>query len=190
MLFVLIIVSLSILIWTTEITYRDKVSEAFEEKYLVSLSRLPNFTSWTNDYDYYHKLVNDIEHYNNLLGKNLYKGCKLSVKIRQLGKEKTEQIMRFKDLVKLAKSKKIFVWISCVLPEDRELEMKCFIETVHYGNVGITLATYHSDVIERMKKVLSMNGHIRLVKGYYYGDLSKNWNIVTNNYRKCAKFLM
>jgi hypothetical protein len=56
-------------------------------------------------------------------------------------------------------------------------------------NVGLTLATYHSDVLERIQKVLAMRGHIRLVKGYYYGDLSKNWREVTRFYKEALNVL-
>ena len=186
----LLIVIITILISMLKINYMIKAKQCFKDGFLVSFSKLPNFYHWSNDYQDYYKLINQISKLNIDNHKTMLNGNKISIKIRQLGVTQTQQIDRFLRLARYAKSKKVFVWISCVLPSDRNLEMHCYKKSQKLGNVGITLATYHSDVVKKVKKVLSMKGHIRLVKGYYYGDLSNQWDLVTENYLQCAKLLL
>ena len=194
MLIPFMVVLIIILISLSKFTHHqlDKAEDCFENGFLVSFSRLPNFSKNTEDYKEYYPMIDNIARFNRDQSIKMLKGNKVSLKIRQLGSSRDEQLERFLDIVKYAEKNQVFVWISCVLPVDRQLEMNAYelARNNGYSNVGITLATYHSDVLQRIKKVLDMNGHIRLVKGYYYGNLSSNWDIVTDNYIKGMHLLV
>lgn len=189
----LILVSILLLLLVNGLlsSYSMKIQKAHQSGYGVTLSYLPNFTSNT-DYLHYYPMIDNVAQMNSNTDALPFGLNKISIKIRQLGNSLEDQSKRFIDIVKYANSKKVFVWISCVLPEDRDLEWHMYqlARKSHLKNVGLTLATYHSDVLERIHRVLAMRGHIRLVKGYYYGDLSKNWKQVTRFYKEALNLLV
>ena len=115
--------------------------------------------------------------------KCIYKKSKISIKIRQLAKTEENQQKLLKSIVNYAAKRDIFVWISTVLPDDLDNEFNSYknLLSMGYNNIGITLATYHSTINTKVDTILIFGGHIRLVKGYYYGDI-KNWTLVSELY--------
>ena len=123
--------------------------------------------------------------------KTILERSKVSIKIRQLAKTHKEQQKILEEIVNYAYNKNVFIWISAVLPSDLDNEYHTYLNLIKkgYTNIGLTLATYHSSVSKKIDKILLQKGHIRLVKGYYYGDI-KDWNTVTNLYYLNAKKLV
>ena len=81
------------------------------------------------------------------------------------------------------------IWISAVRYIDIRNEYGFFkTKDLNYTNVGLTLSTYNKDML---KKVINYNhnGSVRLVKGYYSGNI-KDWEIVTENYKLVAQKLI
>jgi hypothetical protein len=120
----------------------------------------------------------------------LLKRSKLSVKLRQLGANKTEQDKNFISLLRRAQDNNVFVWISTVMHKDLEHEFEAYLKAREAGftNIGLTVATYNNSCHKKVDTVLAMNGHVRLVKGFYTGDI-KDWSVVTKNYLKNARKL-
>ena len=162
-----------------------KIYNAKEKGYGITISLLPYFNSDNYDYKEFYKMIDLIA--NNECHKNIYDKSKISIKIRQLAKNEDKQWSILKDIVKYANKKNTFVWISTVLPKDIEMEYEYYnkLKMFNYKNIGITLATYHSSVSTKVDNILKNGGHIRLVKGFYYGDIS-DWNIVTQLYYENA----
>jgi len=79
--------------------------------------------------------------------------------------------------------KDVFVWISCVLKDDLNIEYNTYLKFLNknYKNVGLTLASYNSSINIKVDNILKLKGHIRLVKGYYYGDIN-DYKMITNLY--------
>ena len=83
------------------------------------------------------------------------------------------------------------IWISTVRYIDIKNEYEFFFKTkdLNYTNIGITLSTYNKDIFQKVENVINHNGSIRLVKGYYSGNI-KEWGIVTENYKLVAQKLI
>ena len=123
---------------------------------------------------------------------NRYLQHKISIKLDFF---KENNVLNFNDLknyVDYANKHNIMVGISSMKRHDRLDELNTYLKLLKLGykNVFITLATYHSDIDERVNIVLKEGGVVRLVKGWYKDGDVKNWNEVTFNYLKNAKKLV
>lgn len=121
---------------------------------------------------------------------DIFKRSKVSVKIRQIGKNTKQQLANFMKLLQHAKENNVFVWISAVHKQDLDFEFESYKKARDTGftNVGLTVCTYHSSCHKKVDAILAMNGHVRLVKGFYSGDVT-DWNQVTQNYLENARKL-
>ena len=164
---------------------QNKINNAYSNNFSLSLSLLPYFNSDNEDYKEYYKMIDFIA--KNEPNKNIFKRSKISIKITHLAKEPQDQWILLHNIVNYAKDRNVFVWISAVLSSDRDREYAYYKKLKHlnYQNVGLTLSTYHKNVSEKVDDILRMNGHIRLVKGYYFGDIP-DWKVVTKLYYENA----
>ena len=162
---------------------QNKIDYALSKGFLISLGIVPVFDDDSIKYEMI-DIINCIEKQNIMYKKSLYTGNKASIKIRQLSKNKFDEL-RF--VVDYAKKKDIFIWIAAMLPEDLDDEYNFYLKLLNekYNNVGLTLATYNKSCSEKVDNILKLGGHIRLVKGVYYGDI-EDWKEVTDNYKKNA----
>jgi len=166
----------------------------------------PNFNYTIGPLPYYNKkyykaeiqrfynfvdILNKIKktHYNH---NNRYLQNKISIKLDFF---KQNDILNFDDLkkyVEYANNYDIMVGISSMKRDDRYDELNTYLKLLRLGykNIFITLATYHSDIDERVATVLNEGGVVRLVKGWYKDGDVKNWNEVTFNYLRNAKKLV
>ena len=164
---------------------QNKIKNAYSHNFGLSLSLLPYFNTDNEDYREFYKMIDFIA--KNEPNKNIFKRSKISVKITHLAKDPQDQWILLQKIVNYAKDRNVFVWISTVLSSDRDREYAYYkkLKQLNYKNVGLTLSTYHKNVSEKVDAILRMNGHIRLVKGYYYGDIP-DWNVVTQLYYENA----
>ena len=162
---------------------QNKIDYALSKDYLISLGIVPVFDDESIKYEMI-DILNCIERQNTMYKKSLYSGNKASIKIRQLSKNKFEEL---KFIVDYANKKNIFIWIAAMLPEDLDDEYNFYIKLLNekYKNVGLTLATYNKSCSKKVDNILKLGGHVRLVKGVYYGDID-DWKHVTENYKKNA----
>lgn len=167
---------------------KKQVDTAYENGFKVSLSLKPVFNTKRDHLTEFYKLIDTI----NTKDKEdaLLKRSKLSVKLRQLGVDKMEQDKNFISLLKRAQDNNVFVWISAVMRKDLEHEFEAYVKARESGftNIGLTISTYNKSCHDKVDAVLAMNGHVRLVKGFYSGDI-KDWSIVTKNYLENARKL-
>jgi hypothetical protein len=160
---------------------QNKINNAHNKGFCVSLSLLPYFNTDNLDFNEYYQMIDYIV--SKEPNKNIFKRDKISIKITHLAKNKETQWIILHDIVKYANKNNVFVWIPTVLLSNIEIEYQYYnkLKQLKYNNIGLTLATYHSNVGDKVDSILNRNGHIRLVKGYYYGDIT-DWNEVTNLY--------
>ena len=118
----------------------------------------------------------------------MFKKSKLSLKINNLPKINRKQI--FYNIIKYAKNKNIFVWISSTFPEYLESDLELYYESIKkFNNIGFTLSSYNTNTHKHVDDIIKKKGYIRLIKGKYYGNV-KNSKIVKNNYYLNAKKLL
>ena len=156
-----------------------KTNDAYKNNYKISLSLIPVFNSNYDNYLEFYKMIDYI--HKNEPNENMYKKSKISIKIRQFGITPAVRLYNIKKLLNYAKEKNIFIWIATVLQRDLDDEYNTFLyfKNSGYKNLGITLSTQNKNVSEKVDKLLKMNCNIRLVKGYYNGDI-KHWDVVSN----------
>lgn len=120
----------------------------------------------------------------------MFKRSKISVKLRQIGKSDNEQQKNFMSLLEHAQNKNVFVWISAVKPRDLDYEFDMYKKARNAGfnNVGLTVCTYNKNCHQKIDAILAMDGHVRLVKGFYSGNI-KNWSVTSKNYLENARKL-
>lgn len=167
---------------------QDKINTAYENGFKVSLSLKPVFDSKRNNVTEFYKLIDTISTKDPET--DMFLRSKISVKLRQIGANKTEQDKNFMTLLKQAKDNNVFVWISAVLHKDLEHEFQTYVKARKAGfdNIGLTICTYNKNCHKKVDTVLSMNGHVRLVKGFYSGDI-QDWSLVSQNYLENARKL-
>lgn len=97
----------------------------------------------------------------------------MSIKIQQLSLCKKQQWKLLLDIVDYAQRKNIFIWISAITRDTLDTEYDYYIKLLFkgYKNIGITLAAYNMSISNKIDFILSIKGHIRLVKGIYEGDI-------------------
>lgn len=168
---------------------QEKINNAHNKGFGVSLSLLPYFNTENSDFKEFYQIIDYIVAKEP--NKSIFERDKISIKITHLAKDPINQWEILHDIVDYAKQKNVFVWISAVLPSDTEMEYNYYnkLRQLRYNNIGLTLATYHSNVGQKVDSILAINGHIRLVKGYYFGDIT-DWNIVTKLYFDNAEKLI
>ena len=171
------------------ISYKNKMEQGIKNNYAITLGYLPDFYSKTDYYEFY-KMIDLLSPLNNG-GLFLPQTNKISLKTKQLGDTREKQIENFINIINYANKNNVFVWISATTADnlDDEYLFYTLARNKGYQNIGLTLATYHSDVSIRVDSILKQNGHIRLVKGYYYGDLSNNWQEVGKLFEENAEKL-
>lgn len=167
-------------------TLQYKIKKITDSGYIFSISLLPYFNKDNNDYLEFYKMIDYISS-----NKNIYENNKISIKIRQLAKSEKDQQDILENIIKYANKKNVFVWISCVLKDDLDFEYNTYLKLLNkkYKNIGLTLATYNYSINNKIDNILNLNGHIRLVKGYYYGDV-KCHKITTDLYYLNAEKLI
>lgn len=168
----------------------QKVSDSFKNGYLVTLSILPRLNE-ERDYNNLFRTINYLSMFNYDIS-DVTQLNKISIKTRQLGKTLEEKQINLLRLLRHANNKNVFVWISATLSKNlnEEIYLYKYAKENGFTKIGITLATYNANVVENVKDILNMKGHIRLVKGYYKGALSNNWNKVTTLMRECLELLI
>nr|QDY52379.1 hypothetical protein 7_27 [Mimiviridae sp. ChoanoV1] len=168
---------------------QNKINDSLDNNFTYSLGIIPHFDCKNFDFLEYYDMIDfiNINHKND----SIYKKPKISIKISHLSDNKKEQWKIFKSLVDYAYHKDIMIWISTVRYIDIKNEYEFFFKTkdLNYTNIGITLSTYNKDIFQKVENVINHNGSIRLVKGYYSGNI-KEWGIVTENYKLVAQKLI
>jgi len=162
-----------------------KANEIQNDGNLVCLSRQQTFVNQDETYKYNLKMIDYLD--KSSKSTNIFKKGKLSVKITENATNDKENWNRFKNIIDYADKKNIFVWISVTTKKYFNQEVQYYNDIINlgYNNIGLTLPTYYNISNDILDNIIKNNGHIRLVKGYYYGDI-KNWNKVTDNYYKLA----
>jgi len=121
--------------------------------------------------------------------KNMFLKSKISIKINYFGDNKDISLKEFSNICAYAKKRNVFIWISCLYDTTLVEEYNIYnILHEKFNNVGITLSCSHSSISEKVDKILKNNGHIRLVKGLYKGDISNHF-IINRLYIDNAKKL-
>lgn len=170
-------------------TIKKKIDTTYNSGFKTSLSLKPVFNSRQNYVQEFYKIIDTITE-RDKTEPNIFKRSKVSVKLRQLGKNQEEQDKNFMALLDRAKKNNVFVWISAVFSKDVDYEFNTYkrARKAGFDNIGLTICTYHKNCHERVDAILAMNGHVRLVKGFYSGDI-KDWSLVTQNYLENARKL-
>lgn len=166
-----------------------KVTTAYNHNFKVSLSLKPVFYSKHEYIQDFYKLIDRIAEQDKY-EPDMFKRSKISVKLRQIGKNDRQQEQNFMSLLERAQNKNVFVWISAVKPRDLDYEFSMYKKARANGfnNVGLTICTYNKNCHQKVDQVLAMNGHVRLVKGFYSGDI-KDWTTVSQNFLDNARKL-
>lgn len=109
-------------------------------------------------------------------------GTNVSIRLENLGNDSSTRFYNMLKLVDKAYKYNVFVWLSCGHKHMVKEELDTYIEFKNtYTNLGITLACYRKNIDLSVQKVLSINGKIRLVKGFYRdGELS--WENTSKKY--------
>tara|TARA_B100001741_G_scaffold299183_1_gene285404 strand:+ start:2795 stop:3673 length:879 start_codon:yes stop_codon:yes gene_type:complete len=170
--FLIVIYALYVLNLKSTLEDNEKVIQKIHNNdFLISLSILPIFTENNNSYFEYYKIINYLDRISK--PGSIYKRNKMSIKIQQLSLSKKEQWKRLLDIVDYAQRKNIFIWLSAIIQETLDTEYHFYLKLLSkgYKNIGITLAAYNESVSSKIDYILTMRGHVRLVKGIYEGDV-------------------
>ena len=155
---------------------------------LYSISILPTINRDNDVSNEFKQLIYNADKNSKCL--NILKKNKISVKIRQLGKNLDVQVKRLENIVDYAEKKNIFIWIASVFKKDTNMELDVYKKLLKkYSNVGLTIATVNYHAKERVKEVIKLGGKVRLVKGNYKGDI-QNWDVVTKKYKEIAEIIV
>ena len=160
---------------------QNKINNSLDNNFSYSLEMLPYFNNENTDYLKYYEIIDYINNRHHNL--TILERPKIEIKINTLSNEKSKMWIIFKSIIDYAYHKNVFIWISPVIPKTLKMEYEFFLKCreLNYTNLGITLAAYNKNIHNRVDNILSNNGTINLIKGFYYGDI-KDWQIVTDNY--------
>ena len=87
-------------------------------------------------------------------------------------------IKNIKEFLKKANDSDIFIWISALYKDTIKMEYTLYKELFkEYKNLGLTLSCSQSSVSKTVDEILLNNGHVRLVKGLYKGDITNDQSI-------------
>ncbi len=110
---------------------------------------------------------------------------KISVKTSSLS---GDLLKRYEEILSFAKIHNTFVWMSAETVEFNQKNKMLYTGLIKtFNNVGITIQAYHDNSVSLVKQILSMGGHIRLVKGFYMDGKSKH---VWDNYKTILDMLV
>jgi hypothetical protein len=123
---------------------------------------------------------------------NRYEQNKMSIKIDFFKRNNELNFNLLEKFVKYSNSKNIMVGFAAMTNKDKDEELDTYIRLIKLGykNIFITLATYRSDINERVDYVLKHNGTVRLVKGWYKDGDIKSWKKVSELYFENARKLI
>ena len=144
-------------------------------------STIPRFMDDNHYYLYYYNKIDDI------FNKTEKDNSNIMVNLNYLAKLQSDRFTIFKSIVDYAYHKNIFVWIKSTTKNNLAEEYKFYnkILNLNYTNVGISLAANNKDIHRKIDSVLERNGSVRLVYGYYLGNI-KDRDIIKENYRISA----
>ena len=186
--FVIILILITFQIYNKHFRYsfEDEIKIAYINNYNICLGNYNIYNQ--NIVNLYFKYI-DIINQSNIYQDNLYKKGKVSIKILHLGKNNEERLINFERILKYAKNKNVFVWISALTPDNSYLEYNFYTYFANYNNIGITIASSNKKCNELVDNILSLNGHIRLVKGLYTKK-DKDWNKISRVFLENANRLI
>ena len=170
MMLLWIIVILLVLIWNVELRLRDVRHKIDEE-----IAKGSNITLGVMG-------AGNIQDYTELLKYATLHPGRVCISVKR-GQMSAEEIMLISKQVPR-------VWIAAKYARDRhhELELATRVKEMG-GRVGLTIAAYNRDAELLMKKALNEDISIRIVKGYYSGDLMDQRQI-DNMFLRLAKNLI
>lgn len=144
-------------------------------------STIPQFLEDNHYYLYYYNKIDDI------FNKTEKDNSNIMVNLNYLAKLQSDRFTIFKSIVDYAYHKNVFVWIKSTTKNNLAEEYKFYdkILNLNYTNVGISLAANNKDIHRKIDSVLERNGSVRLVYGYYLGNI-KDRDIIKENYRISA----
>ena len=144
-------------------------------------SRIPRFMDDNHYYLYYYNKIDDI------FNKTEKDNSNIMVNLNYLAKLQSDRFTIFKSIVDYAYHKNVFVWIKSTTKNNLAEEYKFYdtILNLNYTNVGISLAANNKDIHRKIDSVLERNGSVRLIYGYYLGNI-KDGDIIKENYRISA----
>tara|TARA_B100000902_G_C27251789_1_gene885665 strand:+ start:633 stop:1469 length:837 start_codon:yes stop_codon:yes gene_type:complete len=174
---------------TTLNTSKPSVSKMLDKGHLVSISILPIFSKENDSYNEYFRIINYIDNISNHT--NIFKRNKISIKIQQLSLNKQLQWKYLHNIIHYAQRKNVFFWISAITMETLDIEYEYYLKllSLGYKNIGITLAAYNTSVSKKIDHILSLKGHVRLVKGIYKGDIRNSKTIDIMYYKNAIKLI-
>ena len=178
---ILILVIIYIIRYSTTLdTIKPNVTNLHKNS-LISIGIVPIFSKKNSSYHEFFKIIKYLNHISK--SKNIFKRNKISIKIPQLSPNKHLQWIYLLNIVSFAKEYNIFVWISTIIPSTLDQEYNFYLEllSMGYRNIGITLSTFNYSVTNKIDNILKLKGHIRLVKGMYYGNIT-NKDIINKIY--------
>jgi hypothetical protein len=189
-----IIILIIIICYNSDISYKEIVNDIQEHpKFKYTIGPLPYFNDDYNDSEVA-RFYNFVDILNTMkkcdyTNNNRYEQNKISIKLDFFKKNGILDFNKLKNFVEYANTFNIMVGFSSMGRDDRIDELNTYLKLLNYGynNLFITLATYHSDIDQRVDTVLKHNGTIRLVKGWYKDGDVHDWDSVSENYLRNAK---
>jgi len=190
----LVIILIIIIYYNSDISYKEIINDIHEHPdFKYTVGPLPYFIDDYNNSEVirfygFVDLLNTIKK-NEYTKNNLYAQNKISIKLDFFKKNGILDFDKLKNFVEYANTFNIMVGFSSMGRDDRIDELNTYLKLTHHGynNLFITLATYHSDIDQRVDTVLKHNGTIRLVKGWYKDGDVRDWHTVSENYLRNAK---
>jgi hypothetical protein len=149
-----------------------------------------NLRNYSYTYSMVPRVIEDNHYYlyyYNKIDEKLLNNSNILINVNYLSKLQKDKWTIFKSIVDYAYHKNVFIWIQSTTRNNIANEYKFYnqIRDLNYTNVGISLATNNKDIHQKIDYVLSRNGSIRLIYGYYLGNI-KDWDIINENYRISA----
>lgn len=174
--FLLAITLLIVIVVYTTNTYSNmtrKYKKLLKENYKFCLSLL----AYEKNINLYYKFIDLINKYENAK-ENMFSKSQISVKISNFGTTKDEIIRNFSELAQYAKDNNVFIWMAALYQKTVDVEYSIYKTMCEkYDNIGLTLSCSHSSMNDRVDEILKNNGHVRLVKGLYKGDITDDKEI-------------
>ena len=174
---------------TTLNTSKPSVEKMINKGYLVSISILPIFSNENDSSSEYFRIINYIDKISKPT--SIFRRNKISLKIQQLSQNKHLQWKYLHNIIHYAQKKNVFLWLSAITIETLDIEYEYYLKllSMGYKNIGITLAAYNTSVSKKIDYILSLNGHVRLVKGIYKGDIVNRKTIDIMYYKNAVKLI-
>jgi hypothetical protein len=138
------------------------------------------------------KMIGLVEKYIEILSKSKLKEKYISLKLNWFTNKNGIDNRRLRKVIRSSQEKNITIIFSSFLKKYREDEIKTYLkfQDEKFSNIYITLACYHKDIDEKVDFILKIGGKVRLVKGWWNDGNEKNWDTVTENYKRNAEKLI